>query len=73
MSRGRFGSQNLHPECAADPVKAIDILNATSLPSPNNPFSFFLDHFFTLRTARFGEVFRGVDFAPEDNPQYGNY
>jgi len=60
----------------ADPnklVKAIDILNATSLPSANNPFSFFLDRFFTLRTARFGEVFRGIDFAPEDNPQYGSY
>ena len=60
----------------ADPnklVKAIDVLDATSLPSPNNPFSFFLDRFFTLRTARFGEVFRGVDFAPEDNPNFGDY
>lgn len=52
----------------ADPnklVKVTDILNATSLPTGNGPASFFIDHFFTLRSAQAGEVFRGIAFAPQ--------
>ncbi len=52
----------------ADPnrlVKVTDILNATSLPAGNGPASFFIDHFFTLRSAQAGEVFRGIAFAPQ--------
>ena len=55
----------------ADPnklVRVTDIVGATSLPAPNTPASFFIDHFFTLRSAQSGEVFRGIAFAPEDRP-----
>jgi hypothetical protein len=55
-------------DTGADPnklVKVTDILNATSLPPANSPFSFFIDRFFTLRSARAGEVFRGIAFAPQ--------
>jgi hypothetical protein len=54
-------------DTGADPNKLVgvtDILNATTLPSPNSPGSFFLDRFFTLRSAHAGEVFRGIAFAP---------
>jgi len=50
----------------ADPnklVKVIDLLQATSLPKDN----FFIGHFFTLRSAQAGEVFRGITFAPRDH------
>ena len=50
----------------ADPnklVKVIDLLQATTLPKDN----FFLGHFFTLRSAQAGEVFRGIAFAPRNN------
>jgi len=49
----------------ADPnklVKVTDILSATSLPS--GPF---IGHFVTLRSARAGEAFRGIAFAPHDH------
>lgn len=51
----------------ADPnklVKVTDIIQATSLPAPNTPEAFFIDHFFTLRSAQYEEVFRGIAFAP---------
>jgi hypothetical protein len=55
----------------ADPnklVKVTDVLNATTLPTGDG------DHdrddswekFVTIRTARAGEVFRGISFAPVD-------
>jgi hypothetical protein len=53
-------------DTGADPNKLVgvtDILNATALPT--GPGSFFVDHFFTLRSARAGEVFRGITFAPQ--------
>ncbi|HEX4002219.1 MAG TPA: hypothetical protein VHX36_06185 [Candidatus Acidoferrales bacterium] len=55
----------------ADPnklVKVTDILSANTLPAPSgNPFwGRPIGLFRTLRTARAGEVFRGVAFAPED-------
>ena len=45
----------------ADPnllVKVTDLLSATTLPS--------LSHFVTVRSAKAGEVLRGVAFAPQD-------
>ena len=57
----------------ADPnklVKVTDLLSATSLPTPDgNPYH-SLGHFITLRSAKAGEVFRGVAFAPEDYPEF---
>lgn len=59
----------------ADPnklVKVTDLLSATTLPT-GNQWGNFIGHFVTLRTARAGEVFRGIAFAPEDYPQsWGN-
>lgn len=52
----------------ADPnklVKVTDILSATTLPTPNSPGSYWIDRFITLRSARAGEVFRGIAFAPQ--------
>jgi hypothetical protein len=49
----------------ADPnklVKVYDPLNATTAPS-----GFGLGQFITLRSARFGEVLRGIDWAPRDD------
>ena len=64
----------------ADPnklVKVVDILSATTLPTPSSGWSGFgggsVGRFVTLRTARAGEVFRGVAFAPEDRPDVGEY
>jgi hypothetical protein len=57
----------------ADPnklVKVRDILSATTLPTSTGGWGDFIGHFVTLRTARAGEVLRGVAFAPEDNPNY---
>jgi hypothetical protein len=54
----------------ADPnklVKVTDLLSATTAPTGK----YFLGRFFTLRSARAGEVFRGVAFAPEDHDGYG--
>jgi len=59
-------------DTGADPNKLVgvtDILNATTLPAGNSPSGFFVDHFITLRSARAGEVFRGIAFAPQ--PQFG--
>jgi hypothetical protein len=54
----------------ADPnklVKVTDLLNATSLPLGDGDHDDkSLGHFVTIRSAKAGEVFRGVDFAPED-------
>ena len=48
----------------ADPnklVKVTDVLKATNLPSGEG-----LGHFKTIRSAKSGEVLRGVSFAPQD-------
>jgi hypothetical protein len=48
----------------ADPnklVKVTDVLKATNLPSGEG-----LNHFKTIRSAKSGEVLRGVAFAPQD-------
>jgi hypothetical protein len=53
----------------ADPNKLVritDILGATTLPPVSGGFGGDLEHFVTLRTARFGEVLRGIAFAPDD-------
>ena len=55
----------------ADPnklVKVTDLLYATTLPLPNQKgwFGPQLGHFETIRSARFGEVLRGIAFAPKD-------
>jgi hypothetical protein len=50
----------------ADPnklVKVTDLLSATTLPTGSG-----LGHFETVRSARGGEVLRGVAFAPSDRP-----
>jgi hypothetical protein len=55
----------------ADPnllVKVTDRLNATTAPiSRSNGHQDSLGHFVTIRSAKAGEVFRGVALAPEDN------
>jgi hypothetical protein len=55
----------------ADPnklVRVTDILQATTLPTGDGDYGWdgFIGHFVTIRSARAGEVFRGVAFAPED-------
>ena len=60
----------------ADPnklVKVTDLVSATSLPtSGGNKYTApWLDHFVTIRSARAGEVFRGVALAPTDRGDYG--
>jgi hypothetical protein len=63
-------------DTGADPnklVKVTDILSATSLPSSNNPWGDFIGHFVTLRSAKAGEVFRGVSFAPQDRDGRDDY
>jgi hypothetical protein len=55
----------------ADPnklVKVTDLLNATTLPTTDGSHDHhdFVGHFVTLRSARAGEVFRGISFAPQD-------
>jgi len=61
----------------ADPnklVKVTDILQATTLPSGDGGYGWdgFIGHFVTIRSARAGEVFRGVAFAPEDRGDNDN-
>jgi hypothetical protein len=54
----------------ADPnklVKVTDRLNATSLASGDDDGG--LDHFHTIRSAKSGEVYRGVSFAPQDRDE----
>jgi hypothetical protein len=46
------------------PITNTDVVNMTKR-SIDNPFSFFIDHFFTLRSAQAGEVFRGIAFTPQ--------
>ena len=55
----------------ADPdklVKVTDLLKATTLPTPDSDgdWSHAIGHFVMLRSAKAGEVFRGVAFAPGD-------
>jgi hypothetical protein len=59
----------------ADPnqlVKVTDLLRATTLPAPNqhNGWEDRLGHFVTIRSAKAGEVFRGVAFAPKDHDDF---
>jgi hypothetical protein len=59
----------------ADPnllVKVIDRLDATTLPSGDSGHDWGepIGRFRVIRAARYGEVFRGVDFAPQD-PDWG--
>jgi hypothetical protein len=61
----------------ADPnklVKVTDLLSATTLPTGHgdNDRDDSLGHFVTLRTASFGEVLRGIAFAPSDRPSDDN-
>ncbi|HKF53631.1 MAG TPA: hypothetical protein VKB26_15050 [Candidatus Acidoferrales bacterium] len=52
----------------ADPnklVKITDVLSASTLPNP-------MERFVTIRAAGFGEVLRGVAFAPQDQGAQGN-
>jgi hypothetical protein len=56
----------------ADPNKLVnvtDLLSATTLPTGegDEDSADSLGHFVTLRTAKFGEVLRGVAFAPTDH------
>jgi len=56
----------------ADPdklVKVTDVLNATTLPTGDGDRDRDdrIGHFVTLRSAKAGEVFRGVAFAPRDH------
>ena len=56
-------------DTGADPnklVKVTDVLAATALPVSNGNNWNRVGHFVTLRSARAGEVFRGVAFAPSD-------
>lgn len=53
----------------ADPdklVKVTDLLSATALPTGDRDRGEGIGHFVTLRSAKAGEVFRGVAFAPRD-------
>ena len=52
----------------ADPnklVKITDLLRSKTLPKPDHHSG--IGHFETLRAAKFGEVLRGVAFAPQDH------
>jgi hypothetical protein len=61
----------------ADPNKletVTDVLSATSLPLKGwDRDGAPLGKFITLRTARFGEVLRGIDWAPTDNGPGGEH
>ena len=62
----------------ADPnllVRVTDLLWATTPPAGDggNGWSDLLGHFRVIRAARFGEVFRGVDFAPQDRDDDDSY
>jgi hypothetical protein len=60
----------------ADPdklVKVTDVLSATTLPTGDGDRDRDdgIGHFVTLRSAKAGEVFRGVAFAPRDHDADG--
>jgi hypothetical protein len=64
----------------ADPnklVKVSDVLSATTLPSGNGSYGWSrpIGRFETVRSARAGEVFRGIAFAPSDGQNHwdGNW
>ncbi len=48
-------------------VKVTDVLSATTLPSVGGGYGNSLERFVTIRSAGFGEVLRGIAFAPEDD------
>lgn len=58
----------------ADPnklVKITDVLGATTLPTTDGDHGWkdSLEQFVTIRSARAGEVLRGVAFAPQDRDE----
>jgi len=57
-------------------MRVTDILNATTLPASNShwfdPWGGRLEQFQTIRSARFGEVLRGVAFAPTPQGDYSH-
>jgi hypothetical protein len=56
----------------ADPnklVRVTDVISATTAPSAGS----WLGTFQTVRSARAGEVFRGIAFAPTDGDHLQNY
>jgi hypothetical protein len=61
----------------ADPnllVKVTDRLDATTLPKHDSDRDHdSLGHFVTIRSAKAGEVFRGVALAPEDNDGHDDH
>jgi hypothetical protein len=61
----------------ADPnllVKVTDRLDATTLPKHDSDRDHdSLGHFVTIRSAKAGEVFRGVALAPEDNDGHNGH
>jgi hypothetical protein len=63
-----------NPDTGADPnklVKASDLVSADTLPASvsDQDQDDRLGHFATIRSAKAGEVFRGVAFAPKDHGQ----
>jgi len=59
-------------DTGADPnklVKVTDLISANALPAvqKNEDENNQLGHFVTIRSAKAGEVFRGVAFAPKDH------
>jgi hypothetical protein len=57
-------------DTGADPnklVKVTDVLSATTLPTGEGRRDHSIGQFVTLRSARAGEVFRGVALAPKDD------
>jgi hypothetical protein len=57
-------------------LRVTDILNATTMPSSNghgfDPWGNRLEQFQTIRAARYGEVLRGVAFAPTPEADYSH-
>jgi len=57
-------------------MRVTDVLNATKLPSSNgrsfDPWGGRLEQFVTIQAARYGEVLRGVAFAPTAYADYSH-
>lgn len=65
-------------DTGADPnklVKVTDLLSATTLPTGDGDHDRddSWEHFKTIRSAKAGEVFRGVAFAPSDRDDHGGH
>ena len=64
----------------ADPNKLMrvsDVLRATTMPASNqrgfDPWGSRMEQFVTIKSARYGEVLRGVSFAPTPQGNYSQY